>query len=87
MICPKLDELETDTLDPTRIEMVSNGTWAGMIAMNLQVHVSCGPCNLMVEVDMNKQPPDGKAIGVAFRCGECGRLGGTIISGPAPRRV
>lgn len=58
----------------------SNNTWAGMIALNLRVTVYCDPCNRSIELDLEKMPPDGNAIGVKFRCNKCGRFGRSIVS-------
>lgn len=60
--------------------MPDNSTWAGMIALDNQYHVYCARCERVVEIDMTKMPPDGKAIGASFRCSQCGRRGSTIIS-------
>ncbi|NSZ87591.1 hypothetical protein G6L97_26730 (plasmid) [Agrobacterium tumefaciens] len=60
--------------------MVDNSTWAGMIAMTLQMHIYCSHCDRHVEVDMSKFPPEGKAIGATFRCRDCGRPGATTVS-------
>ncbi|CDZ43208.1 Hypothetical protein NGAL_HAMBI1146_59810 [Neorhizobium galegae bv. officinalis] len=61
---------------------LSNSTWAGMIAMNLRYRVHCEPCDRIVEIDLQNMPPDGNAIGVTFRCSQCGRPGRSIV---APR--
>lgn len=58
----------------------SNSTWAGMIALRMRVTVYCTPCNRSVELDLTKFPPEGKAIGVKFRCSQCGGLGHSIVS-------
>lgn len=60
--------------------MTSNATWAGMIAMDLQYFVYCDPCKRHVEIDMTKLPPDGKAIGVTFKCSQCGRPGTSSVN-------
>lgn len=60
--------------------MVDNSTWAGMKAMNLRYVVSCSHCDRMVEIDLDKMPPDGSAIGQRFRCSQCGQYGESIVS-------
>ncbi len=60
--------------------MVDNSTWAGMLAMNLHYAIHCEPCDRIVDLDMTKLPPDGKAIGVTFRCSQCGKPGRSIVS-------
>jgi hypothetical protein len=60
--------------------MPDNSTWAGMIALNLTLHVYCASCDRNVEIDTTKMPPDGKAIGQTFRCRKCGRPGSNIVS-------
>lgn len=60
--------------------MVSNETWGGAIAMQLRYTVHCNPCKRIVEVDLAKMPPDDSAIGVKFRCTQCGRLGTVTVS-------
>lgn len=60
--------------------MPDNSTWAGMIAMNLSLHIYCARCNRNVEIDMTTMPPEGKATGQTFRCRQCGRLGQNIVS-------
>ena len=60
--------------------MVSNSTWSGMLALNLHYSVHCEPCDRIVDIDMTKLPPNGKAIGATFRCSQCGRPGRSIVS-------
>ncbi len=67
--------------------MVDNSTWAGMIAMNLQVHVSCDRCERLIEIDMGTLPPNGKAIGAKFRCSQCGKPAGMIVSHKSAARA
>ncbi|KAA0680254.1 hypothetical protein DTW90_37365 [Neorhizobium sp. P12A] len=47
--------------------MVDNSTWAGMKAMNLRYVVACTRCDRMVEIDLDKMPPEGNAINQRFR--------------------
>lgn len=60
--------------------MVNNSTWAGAIAMQLRYTVHCIPCDRIVDVDMEKMPPDGPAVGVTFKCSKCGRPGSVTVS-------
>lgn len=60
--------------------MVSNETWAGVVALNLRYTVHCEPCERMVDIDAEKMPPDGPALNVTFRCSQCGRPGRTTVS-------
>lgn len=55
--------------------------------MNLQFFVNCEPCEMLEEIDMTTLPPDGKAIGVKFRCNKCGRVAGNIVSHRSARRA
>ncbi|GEM_PF-5208483 len=55
-------------------------TWSKLIAMNLEMHVLCDPCERDVEIELAKMPPGGKVIGAHFRCIRCGRLGSVTIS-------
>lgn len=66
--------------------MVDNSTWAGMTALNLTVHVYCSNCDRHVEIDLTKLPPNGKAIGAVFRCGECDRPGAMTVSHKSANR-
>lgn len=60
--------------------MKSNETWAGMIALDLIYTVHCDPCERVVEIDLAKMPPEGNAIGLTFRCSQCGKPGQSIVS-------
>jgi uncharacterized Zn finger protein len=58
-----------------------------MIAMNLQYFVYCDLCGRNEEIDLTKLPPLGKAIGVSFRCSQCGRQGTTTVNHRSAGRV
>ena len=50
-------------------------TWAGAIAMQLRYTVTCDPCGMSEDIDMEKMPPDDRALALTFTCGNCGRKG------------
>jgi hypothetical protein len=60
--------------------MVDNSTWAGMKAMDLRMDIFCSHCERMVEIDIDKMPPEGKALGRRWPCSKCGRDGQVTIS-------
>jgi len=60
--------------------MPDNSTWAGMIALNLTVHVYCSHCERDAKIDLAMMPADEKAIGRTFRCVSCDRPASPIVS-------
>lgn len=60
--------------------MQSSETWAGMLALNLTLHVHCASCERCAEVDIANLPADGKLADAKFRCSQCGRTGSHIVS-------
>jgi transcription elongation factor Elf1 len=59
---------------------LSNETWAGAIEMQLQYSVTCQPCGRSVDIEMEKMPRDGPAVGITFTCSRCGRKNIPLLS-------
>jgi hypothetical protein len=60
--------------------MQDTSTWAGMIVLNLTMHVHCSKCERCIEVEISNMPPEDKPSDAAFRCSQCGRPGSKIVS-------